>query len=183
MNRAQIVKIRPECAEITLPRGERIRATMIARGSAKHVPTTEPDAILRIAMCGTPSLLAREQFRTMGTAIVLPGRAVIAVGIVCAICIAVIIPTSQANRTTAGAPASTRMIVIGTIVAVSSVPGMIPMIVYKRPPPTAAKIASRIVMPSYPLSVRVFLCIPACSSENPPGSGPEASRSRDLPSP
>ena len=64
------------------PRGDRIRATTMARGRAKTVPTREPEAIFLMAMWGTPKRFAMEQFRTMGTAMVLPGRALIAVGMV-----------------------------------------------------------------------------------------------------
>ena len=97
--------------------------------------------------------MAMEQLSTMGTAMVLPGRADMAVGMVWEIWMATIMPISQAKSAPAGRPASTRMIVMGTMVAVSSVPGMMPMRVYSRPPATAATMAIKIsVMFSCPPS-------------------------------
>ena len=94
----------------------------------------DPADIFLIEICGIPSFLPILLFSTIGTAMVEPGNAAIAVGIVCVICMATKIAINHAKITTGSNPINTRINVIGAIVAVSSVPGMIPIMEKIIPP-------------------------------------------------
>ena len=94
----------------------------------------DPADIFRMEICGIPSFLPMLLFSTIGTAMVEPGRAAIAVGIVCVICIATKIAINHAKITTGSNPIKTRIRVIGAMVAVSSVPGIIPIMEKMIPP-------------------------------------------------